>query len=82
MTTSEQKNVERTLPPEATVEDLVDDLEEHCEGFFERIEDETGVIDGRITVTVDGTPVQQLKGTSTQLHDGATVRFAPAIVGG
>lgn len=78
----EVKTVERDLPPETTVLELVHDLDDQYETFADRVLNENGTINNGVNVTVNGTHVRQLADGDTELEDEATVRFAPAIVGG
>lgn len=80
-----EKTVERDLPPDATVGDLVRDLTAEFDVVGERIladGDGGDEVPEDINVTVDGRNVRQRNGLATELTEGATVRFAPPVVGG
>jgi molybdopterin synthase sulfur carrier subunit len=76
------KTVERDLPAGATVEDLARDLAAEFDAVGERVLGADGGVADDANVTVDGRNVRQLDGAATGLSDGATVRFAPPVVGG
>ncbi|MFB6156666.1 MAG: ubiquitin-like small modifier protein 1 [Haloferacaceae archaeon] len=75
------KTVARELPAGATVADLVRDLAAEFDAVEERVLDGDEVGED-VNVTVDGRNVRQREGAATELSDGATVRFAPPVVGG
>jgi molybdopterin synthase sulfur carrier subunit len=75
------KTVERSLPAGATVEDLVSNLARDFPRVTDRVIDD-GEVATSANVTVDGRNVRQRDGVHTPLADGATVRFAPPVVGG
>jgi len=76
------KTIERDLPEGATVADLAAALADEFDELSEAIVAADGGLADGINVTVDGRNVRQLDGGATPLADGATVRFAPPVVGG
>ncbi|WP_251328689.1 ubiquitin-like small modifier protein 1 [Haloplanus pelagicus] len=76
-----EKRVSRTLDEGATVDAALESLCVAFAGLEDHLRDDQEWA-RRVTVTVDGTNVQQLSGYDTTLQDGAVVRLAPPIVGG
>ena len=75
------KTVERELPPDATLEDLLSGLlADHPD--LEALLYADGELGDAVSLTVDGVSVSRLDGLETALSAGDEVRAAPPIHGG
>ena len=66
----------------ATVQEIIDHLEEKFPGFRSRICDDAGEIRRFINIYIDGEDVRFLDNLSTRVPDRAEVSIVPAIAGG
>lgn len=66
----------------ATVQDVIDRLEEKYPGIRAGICESTGSLRRFINVYVDGEDVRFLNDLATPLRDGAEIAIVPAIAGG
>lgn len=66
----------------ATVDDLINGLEDAHSGIKEKILDETGEIRRYVNIFVNDEDIRFLDGKATQLNEGDNVSIVPAIAGG
>ena len=66
----------------ATVQEIIDHLEEKFPGFRSRICDDSGELRRFINIYIDGEDVRFLDNLSTEVPDRAEVSIVPAIAGG
>ncbi len=66
----------------ATVQEIIDHLEEKFPGFRSRICDDAGELRRFINIYIDGEDVRFLDNLSTEVSDRAEVSIVPAIAGG
>lgn len=66
----------------ATVDDLINVLEDAHSGIKEKILDETGEIRRYVNIFVNDEDIRFLDGKATQLNEGDNVSIVPAIAGG
>ncbi|MBZ5537579.1 MAG: MoaD/ThiS family protein [Acidobacteriia bacterium] len=66
----------------ATVQDIIDTLEERYPGFRGRLCDEGGQLRRFINVYINGEDVRFLNNLATSIPEGAEVSIIPAIAGG
>jgi molybdopterin synthase sulfur carrier subunit len=66
----------------ATVQEIIDNLEEKYPGFRSRICDEAGELRRFINIYIDGEDVRFLDNLSSRVPDRAEVSIVPAIAGG
>ena len=66
----------------ATVDDLINGLEDAHSGIKEKILDETGEIRSYVNIFVNDEDIRFLDGKATQLNEGDNVSIVPAIAGG
>jgi molybdopterin converting factor small subunit len=77
-----EKEHERTVPDEATVGEVLDELVEANPDLGDHLYGEDGALSVAISVTVDGTNVERLDGLATELDGGAKLRVRSPIHGG
>ncbi|OYR54557.1 ubiquitin-like small modifier protein 1 [Halorubrum halodurans] len=75
------KTVERELPPDATLEDLLAELLAEHPDLADLLYAD-GDLGDAVSLTVDGVSVSRLDGLETTLSPGDEVRAAPPIHGG
>tara|TARA_B100000686_G_C16577573_1_gene856329 strand:- start:539 stop:829 length:291 start_codon:yes stop_codon:yes gene_type:complete len=66
----------------ATVDDLINVLEDAHSGIKEKILDETGEIRRYVNIFINDEDIRFLDGKATQLNEGDNVSIVPAIAGG
>lgn len=76
------KEHERTVPDGATVAEVFDELVEEYPDLETYLYGEEEDLSPLVSVTVDGTNVDQFDGLATELDDGEELQVAPPIHGG
>ena len=66
----------------ATVDDLINGLEDAHSGIKEKILDETGEIRRYVNIFVNDEDIRYGEGMQTQLKDGDRIQIVPSIAGG
>lgn len=66
----------------ATVNDLINALEDAYNGIKEKLLDETGEMRRYVNIFVNDEDIRFLDGKATQLKEGDDVSIVPAIAGG
>lgn len=68
---------------EATsIAEMIDELESQCEGFKERLCDESGNLRRFVNLYVNDEDIRFLQNEETELKEGDEVSIIPAIAGG
>ena len=66
----------------ATIQELLDSLEDNCPGIKSRLCDDSGQPRRFLNLYVNSEDIRFLNGTSTPLNDGDEVSIIPAVAGG
>lgn len=75
-----EPSISISLPPEATVADLLAKLSHDFPELYEKLQ--PGLTKGYLNALVDGRNVRSLDGFNTPLSSGSTIAFLPPIGGG
>lgn len=77
-----QKTVERTVPDDATVGDVLASLEEEYPDMAGRLLDDDGAIRPQLSILKDGRDVVHMDGANTSLADANSLSVFPPVAGG
>jgi molybdopterin synthase sulfur carrier subunit len=76
-----RKELPRELPADATLGELLGELEAEYDGLAGELLDDDGLDEGTV-VTVNGKHAKHIDGVETTLSDGDVVRLTPPVYGG
>lgn len=76
------KRLHREVAEEATVRDILIELDVEYDGLTPLLFDGDGRIRPNINVLVNDTPIRDRDGPDTQLADGDTLMIVPSVAGG
>ncbi len=77
-----QRRVELSLPPDATIRDLVEKLAEGWPALREHLFEENGALSRRVNIFLGGRNVRWLRGLDTPVGEGESVDIFPPVAGG
>jgi len=77
-----QRRVELSLPPDATIRDLVEKLAEGWPALREHLFVENGALSRRVNIFLGGRNVRWLRGLDTPVGEGESVDIFPPVAGG
>ena len=75
-----EPSISISLPPEATVADLLAKLSHDFPELYEKLQ--PGLTKGYLNALVDGRNVRSLDGFNTPLSSGSSIAFLPPVGGG
>ena len=77
-----RKTVEREVPDDATVGDVLSTLQEEYPDMNDRLLDEDGEVRAQLSILKNGRNVVHMEGSATPLDDGDTLSVFPPVAGG
>jgi sulfur-carrier protein len=79
---ADSATVDVTVPPDATLADVLDVLARQYPSLERRLRDESGKLRRYVNFYVDGEECRHLGGAETPLRDAAEVQIIPSVAGG
>lgn len=76
------RTVEFELPPDATIQTLIESLAERWPALREHLLTEEGGLSRRVNIFVAGRNVRWLDGAATRIDGEAQIDFFPPVAGG
>ncbi|MFD1585857.1 ubiquitin-like small modifier protein 1 [Halorientalis brevis] len=77
-----QKVVDREVPDDATVGDVLSTLQKEYPDMNDRLLDEDGEVRAQLSILKNGRNVVHMAGSATSLDDGDTLSVFPPVAGG
>jgi len=77
-----EKSITLTLPADATVEDVLDQLTTGFPSMRDPLYGDNGSISDNVILTKNKVNITELEGVETELSDNDTLRLSPPVTGG
>ncbi|WP_254524486.1 ubiquitin-like small modifier protein 1 [Natrinema caseinilyticum] len=77
-----EKSITLSLPADATVEDVLDQLTADFPSMRDPLYGDYGSISDNVVLTKNKVNIATLEGVETKLSDGDTLRLSPPVTGG